>query len=77
MPLTGTESTLAASMYSLIIAELGQLPNPESAKQLKALCKGMANAIVPHITLNAQVSPGIPTAGGPTAQATISAGTLM
>jgi len=76
MPITGTEAILAASMYSMVSAELGPPPNPEAAVQLQKLCKGLANAIVPHI-LMAQVAPGIPTAGSPSAQVTVASGALM
>lgn len=77
MPLTGTESALAASMYAMVTAEIGAPPNPEASKQLKALCSGIAKAIVPHIVSMAQVAPGIPTAGSPVAQATTAPGTII
>ena len=37
---------------------------------------GIAADIVTEITTNAQVNPGIPTAGGPTNQATVAPGTI-
>jgi hypothetical protein len=78
MPLAGTEKVLAASLFSMIIAEMGTLPNPESMTQLKKLCNGIANAIVPHIVSMAQVTPGsIITAGSPASQVSTSAGTIM
>ena len=78
MPLTGTEQALAASMFSMVKAEVGSLPNPQAENQLRKLCQGLAKAIVPHITMNAQVTPGsIQTAGSPTAQVSVSAGTIM
>lgn len=76
MPLTGSEKILAASMYQMVSLELGPPPNPEASKQLKALCAGLANAIVPHI-LTAQVAVGIPTAGSPAAQVTTGPGVLI
>lgn len=73
----GSESVLAAQMYTMVSAELGPPPNPEAAAQLQKLCKGLANAIVPHIVSMAQVAPGIATAGSPAAQVTTMPGTLM
>lgn len=77
MPLTGSESILAAQLFTMVTAEIGALPNPDAVKQLKALCTGIANAIVPHIVTMAQVAPGIPTAGSPASQLTVGTGTLM
>ena len=74
--ITGSETVLAESMYQMVTIELGPPPNPEASKQLKALCTGLANAIVPHI-LTAQVAPGIPTAGSPAAQVTTGPGVLI
>jgi len=76
MPLAGTEQLLAKSMFSAISAELGPLANPESAKQLQALCNGIANALIPHILTMTQVAAGIPTAGSPAAQVTVAPGIL-
>ena len=77
MPLMGTESVLAASMFSMVIAELGALPNPEAAEKLQKLCSGLAKAIVPHIVSMAQVAPGQQTAGSPASQITVTPGQLM
>jgi len=77
MPLTGTESILAANMFVLVTAELGAPPNPQASKQLKALCSGLAKAIVPHIVSMAQVQPGQLTAGTPAAQVTTTPGIIM
>jgi hypothetical protein len=77
MPLTGTEQILAASMFTMVQAEVGALPNPEAIKQLKALCNGLAKAIVPHIVANAMIPAGIGTAGSPTAQLTVTPGTII
>lgn len=79
MPITGTEKILAASMFSMIQAELAEdmaSASPQAMLQLQKLCTGLANAIVPHI-LMAQVAPGIATAGSPAAQVTVSPGVLM
>ena len=64
-------------MFVLVTAELGAPPNPQASKQLKALCSGLAKAIVPHIVSMAQVAPGIPTAGSPAAQLTVGPGAIM
>ena len=77
MPLTGTEQVLASSMFSMVVAQLGVLPNPQAADQLHKLCTGLANAIVPHIVSMTQVQPGQATAGSPAAQVTVSPGILM
>ena len=77
MPLMGSESVLAAQLFTMVTAEIGALPNPDAVKQLKALCTGIANAIVPHILTMTQVAPGIPTAGSPSSQLTVGMGTLM
>jgi hypothetical protein len=77
MPLAGTEKVLAASLFSMIIAEMGTLPNPESMTQLQKLCNGIANAIVPHIVSMAQVAAGIPTAGSPASQLTVGMGQII
>jgi hypothetical protein len=77
MPLAGSEAILGAQMYSMVVAELGKLPNPESAAQLQKLCNGLAKAIVPHIVSMTQVAPGIVTAGSPSAQVTTTPGTLL
>lgn len=78
MPITGTEQILATMMYTMVKAEMGALPNPQADSQLRKLCAGLAKAIVPHITANAQVTPGsIQTAGSPTSQVSVSAGTIM
>lgn len=77
MPLAGTEKALAASLFSMINAEMGTLPNPESMTQLQKLCNGIANAIVPHITSMAQVAVGQSTAGGPASQVTVSPGVII
>jgi len=77
MPVTGTQKVLAASLFSMIQAELagaGQ-PLPTSAQSLQALCNGIANAIVPHLLL-ITVNPGIPTAGSPAAQVSVGPGTV-
>lgn len=73
--LAGTEAALAATMFSLVTAEIGKPPNPEASKQLKALCTGIAKAIVPHIVANAQVAPGIPIT--PVTGPTIGPGTIL
>lgn len=82
MPLKGSEQVLAASMFAMVKAQIGAapppfIPNPDADKQLKALCTGIANAIVPHLLTMAQVAPGIPTAGSPAAQLTTAPGALM
>jgi hypothetical protein len=77
VPLTGSESLLAAQMFTMVTAEVGALPNPQAAQQLKKLCNGLAKAIVPHIVVNAQVAAGIPTAGSPAAQVTVGPGTII
>ena len=77
MPLAGTEAILGAQMFTMVSAELGPPPNPESAKQLQKLCNGLAKAIVPHIVSMTQVAPGIPTAGSPSAQITTAPGILL
>jgi len=79
MPITGTEKVLAASMFSMIQAELATdlaSASPQAMMQLQKLCSGLANAIVPHI-LMAQVAPGIATAGSPSAQVSVSPGVLI
>jgi hypothetical protein len=77
MPLTGTESILAASMFSMVSAQLGPSPNPEAAAQLQKLCTGLANAIVPHIITMAQVAPGQVTVGSPASQLTTTPGVII
>ena len=82
MPLTGSDTLLASQMFSLVKVALGPkaappFASPESLIQLKAMCDGMAKAIVTHFLANAQVAPGIPTAGSPAVQATVAPGTLM
>jgi len=77
MPLAGSEKILAAQMFAMVTAEIGAFPNPEAAAQMKKLCAGLANAIVPHIVSMAQVAPGILTSGSPVAQVTTSMGTIL
>lgn len=77
MPLTGSEAILASQIFTMVTAEIGALPNPDAVKQLKALCTGIANAIVPHIVTMAQVAPGQSTVGSPSAQVTTTPGILM
>lgn len=80
MPLMGSETVLAAQMFSLVQAELaatGQPPDPASLPNLQAFCNGLAKAIVPHIVSFAQVAAGIPTAGTPSAQATVAPGVII
>jgi len=80
MPLLGTDTLLATTMFSLLQVELlatGTPPTPEALKQLKALCNAIAKAVVPHIVANAQVAPGIPTAGSPAAQVTTLPGFIL
>jgi hypothetical protein len=80
MPLAGTEQILAAQMFAMVQAELASDlagASPQAMMQLKKMCTGLANAIVPHIVSMAQVAPGIPTAGSPAAQATVAPGVLM
>ena len=77
MPLTGSESLLAATMFTLVTAEIGAPPNPQASKQLKALCSGIAKAIVPHIVANAMIPPGQATAGSPVAQVTTTPGNIL
>lgn len=75
MAITGTASALAAQMLAMVEAELGPPPNPQALKQLKGLCTGLANAIVPW-ALTITVNPGIVTAGSPTTQVSTSPGTV-
>jgi len=79
MPLTGSESILAAQMFAMVKAQLPEmaLSSPQATIQLQKLCTGLANAIVPHIVSMAQVAPGIPTAGSPSAQATVAPGQIV
>ena len=80
MPLTGSAPLLATQMFSLVKVALGPQmvkASPESTQQLKALCDGMAEAIVQHFLLNAQVAAGQVTVGGPASQVTSTPGTLM
>ena len=79
MPLTGSESVLAAQMFAMVKAQLPEmvLSSPQATIQLQKLCTGLANAIVPHIVSMAQVQPGIPTAGSPASQVTVGPGVLM
>jgi len=75
--LTGTESILAQQMYLMVKAEVGSLPNPQAESQLRKLCSGLAKAIIPHITANALVPAGIPTAGSPASQVTVGPGQVL
>jgi hypothetical protein len=78
MPLTGTEMMLAKQIETQITAALAKRGNAQiDPKSISGLAEGIAMAIVPHLLTNAQVAPGIPTAGSPTAQATVAPGTLM
>lgn len=45
-------------------------------EKLAEAISGIAADIVTEITTNAQVNPGIPTAGGPVSQSTVAPGTI-
>jgi len=77
MPLTGQETVLSASLKTSIVAELSKLGNAAfDPKSVEALSTGIANALLPFLVANIQVSPGIvvATSGGP--GSTTSPGTI-
>lgn len=79
MPLTGSESILAASMFAMVKAQLPEmtLSSPQATIQLQKLCTGLANAIVPHIVSMAIVAAGQVTVGSPSSQVVTTPGNLI
>lgn len=77
MPLAGSDAKLGQDMYALARQAMGPSPNPESDAQLQKMCTSFATAIINHLLMFGQVAAGIPTAGLPTAQATVLPGKLI
>lgn len=59
MPLKGTEKDFATLMKGLVIKNMLQVGMPVlDEKFIEAFTKGVCEAVVAHITQNAQVGPG-------------------
>ena len=60
MPLTGTETTLTASLQASIEAEIASLCGsaPVDPNCIEGLASGIAKAIIPHLVSNIQVNAG-------------------
>lgn len=85
MDAAGLKSKLKERIYNGLKAEFGssaaegQSYSPIADAQWQKMANaisGIATDIVMEITQNAQVMPGIPTAGGPTNQTTIGPGKI-
>ncbi len=81
MPMVPTKlkSDIEAILVSALTRELGPeaAADPSSHKKLAAAISDIAIPIVTMLLTEAQVAPGIPTAGSPAAQATVAPGKLL
>lgn len=82
----GLKSKMKDTIYNGLKAQFGssagtgQAYTPIADEQWQKMAEaisGIAADIVMEITQNAQVLPGIPTAGGPTSQTTVAPGKIL
>ena len=64
MPITGTETTLTQLLVKQIKLSLNKRGNSQiDEKSIEGIAEGIANAIIPHLTANVTVNPGIAVVG--------------